>query len=627
LLKRIHNLLKREATSLYPIVFTIIFVFILFQYSFNTLESIFYDFNIRFDLGMSKPTPIVLITIDEESDEFLGEKYPYSYATHSKMVNKLLADEPSGINSFVQHAEPDSERDEFYLSKFKNELEAFMDKGGFFHFGTEIDTWNEQKPPKDLVPLGYSLALINIDNASFSKDDVCRRAILNISGENTLHLWTANRERNVRGLPSLATKDILGSYYLSEADATFTLFRYSTNPDLKKTEFTTIPFHRVVVGNFPADFFRNKLVLIGPSYISNSGDFVFTPHSKEESKGSKLAIHASIIDSLIQNRTVYQAPRWLSFVICIILAIILAISISNFKPTIGLLITIVAILTISLLSYILFSLLGIWLSIAHIVLTIFVVYYIWVPFRAIAEYQTRYKIQEETKLLKEVESLKQNFISLMSHDLKTPVAKIAGMADVLLQKTKNMPDIRDGIATILDSTKELNKFITSILDLTKIESQKITLNKSSKDINTILEAVVKSLFYEIQSKKIDVVLDCSPLYPIEMDTSLMTRVCSNLLENAIKYSPEGSQVKIKSWDDPAWVYVEIIDNGPGIASQDLKHVFDKFFRVKNDASHSIKGTGLGLYLVKYFVELHGGTIEVSSTLGIGSTFILKLKNA
>ncbi len=626
LFQKISLMFKKEATSFYPIIFTIIFVTILFQYSFNTLESIFYDYNIRNDIGLQSSDSIVLITIDEESDEFLGEKFPYSYATHSKMMNKLIADNPLGINSFVQHSGPETERDVEFQLKFRNEILSFIDSGGFFHFGTELDAWGEQKPVNGLISLGYSLALINIDNASFAKDDVSRRTILNISGENTLHLWTANKIRYSLGKNQLAPKDFLGSYYMREADATFSLYRYSTNPDLAKTSYISIPFHRVVVGNFSEGFFKDKTVLIGPAYISNSGDFVNTPYSKEELRGSKLGIHAAIIDSLVQNKTIFQVPRWITLIISVLIAVILAISISNFKPTIGLLITILAILTIFFFSYVLFCLLGLWVSIAHIILTIFVVYYIWVPFRAITEYQTRYKIQEESRLMKEVESLKQNFISFMGHDLKTPVAKIAGMADVLMQKTKNLPDIRDGIASILNSTKELNKFITSILDLTKIESQKITLQKVSKDINNILELVANGLQFEMQVKKITYSLSLAPLYPIEVDVNLVTRVFSNLLENAIKYSNQESNIVIKTWDDESWVYVEFSDNGPGIAASDLKHVFDKFYRVKNDASHSIKGTGLGLYLVKYFVELHGGTISVSSIVGSGTNFVVKFKN-
>jgi len=103
-------------------------------------------------------------------------------------------------------------------------------------------------------------------------------------------------------------------------------------------------------------------------------------------------------------------------------------------------------------------------------------------------------------------------------------------------------------------------------------------------------------------------------------------VISNLIENAIKYAGRGKAIEIKTWDDPDWVYVEIRDNGVGIGSEDLAHIFDKFYRVKNDRTHSIKGSGLGLYLVKYFIELHNGVITATSQPGEGTSFIIKLKN-
>ena len=178
----------------------------------------------------------------------------------------------------------------------------------------------------------------------------------------------------------------------------------------------------------------------------------------------------------------------------------------------------------------------------------------------------------------------------------------------------------------MDSTKELNKFITSILDLTKIESRNLDLALVSRDINNVIENTVEGLRYEATNKNVVVEMDLAPLYPIELDQNLMKRVLSNLVENAIKYSGENTSVKVKSWDDEKWVYVEIQDNGVGIPKEDLEYIFDKFYRVKNDASHSIKGTGLGLYLVKYFVELQGGTIDAESTLGQGTKFTVKLKN-
>lgn len=106
----------------------------------------------------------------------------------------------------------------------------------------------------------------------------------------------------------------------------------------------------------------------------------------------------------------------------------------------------------------------------------------------------------------------------------------------------------------------------------------------------------------------------------------MNRVISNLIENSIKYAGKGKTIWVKTWDDAEWVYVEIKDNGAGIGPDDLSNIFDKFYRVKNDSTHAIKGSGLGLYLVKYFIELHNGVISATSQLGEGTSFIIKLRN-
>tara|TARA_R110002072_G_scaffold288917_1_gene455372 strand:- start:44552 stop:46435 length:1884 start_codon:yes stop_codon:yes gene_type:complete len=611
----------------YPLFFTIIFVFVLFQYSFSSLEAIFYDLRVRFDIGTSYSNNIVIIKMDEESDQFLGETYPYTYATHVRHLKNLLNDDPKMLTFTSVFIEPENNIEQTNQNQFKKLVRKFNEKGGYFRFGTDMDAWGEQLPPRGLRDIGYSLSLINVDNAAFAKDDVARRAILNFSGEDSLHLWLANRYRKLTGEQELSGTNFKGSYYFKEADATFVLFRYSTNSIETKTKIPIIPFHRVVVGNFPKGYFKDKIVIIGPSYISNAADFVLTPFNKEEYKSSKLLLHGLIVDALIKGKTILPIPKNVSYVLCILLAIFLSIIISRLNPAHGLLITVLVMIGIILVSYIAFVTGGIWIYLTHLVLTVFVVYYIWVPFRAIGEYQRRYAIQEETKLLKKVENLKQNFISLMSHDLKTPVAKISGLADNMLhQKQFASDDGEKNVKAIIDSTKELNKFITSILDLTKIESRNLDLNMVNKDINNIIESVSENLKYEASVKEVEIDLTLGPLYPIQFDVNLMNRVLSNLVENAIKYSGEKTKVEVKTWDDDKWVHIEIKDNGVGIPGDDIEHIFDKFYRVKNDASHKIKGTGLGLYLVKYFVELHGGEIKAESELGQGTTFHIKLKN-
>ncbi|NOT79196.1 MAG: CHASE2 domain-containing protein [Bacteriovoracaceae bacterium] len=617
---------KVDISDYYPLLFTLIFVSILFQYPLASFESIFYDLRMRWDFTTKSTKEIVIVTLDEESDDYLGDIYPYTYATHSRFLEKVLRSEPKIINYFVKMPEVDNEND-VYFQEFKQQLLKFKNKGGIVNFGTEIDeVRGEDLPPFALREFDYSLAQLNVDNNIFAKDDVVRRAIFNVSGEESIHLHTANQYRKIKNERILNVSDVLGAYYNDEADANFVLFRYVDSPVYSEFKYKTIPYHRVLVGNFSPEIFKDKIVLIGPNYISQSNNFFLTPYNLEEYKAPKLIIHATIIDALIQNKTIKMLPRSVSNVLAFLVAIILSFLISKLKPKDGLIITLIVLTSILLLSYLFFILAGFWLYTAHLVVTVFVVYYIWIPFRAIGEYQRRFAIQEEAKLLKQVEKLKQNFLSLMSHDLKTPVAKIAGVADNIYTQNAGNPEIREKSQLIIDSTKELNKFISSILDLTKIESSNFGLNIVSKDINSIIEVVIKELNFSAGQKQVQVKKSLAPLYPIQVDLNLITRVISNLVENSIKYSGPGSVVEVLTWDDEKWVYIEIKDNGVGIPAEELSNIFEKFYRIKNDANHSIKGTGLGLYLVKYFVELHGGSISVESNAGIETKFLVKLVN-
>ncbi|MBF0359826.1 MAG: CHASE2 domain-containing protein [Oligoflexia bacterium] len=586
----------------------------------------------QWDLGTKYSDDIVIVTMDDESDLFLGEKFPYTYATHTRFMSELSKHSPAIINMFLSLKMPDSEQEAIELQKFKKIVKDYTASGGYFRFGTAmIEGVGEEWPYEELREFGHSLALLHRDSILFAKDEICRRAILNISGDDSLHLWTANKYREINGLSLNYPNSFKGAYYSQEADATFALFRYYTSPLPTNTKIKKIPYHLVVAGNIPPEFFAKKIVLVGSQYVSRGNDYIATPFGRTQNRqslSSKMNVHAEIIQSLIQNKTVTMLPRTITDMFCFVLALFLSFINSRVSPTRGLMIIFITFLIIFFISFLAFSMFGIWIYVTHLILTIFIVYYIWVPFRAIAEYQTRYIMEEETKLLKQVDNLKQNFISLMSHDLKTPVAKIASNADILSNYFQQDEKQRICIKNIIEATKELNNFITGILDFIKVEAMRFNLNLVPKDLNLVVENVISSYRYEIQTKNVEVTKVLAPLFPIKIDFELIKRVVSNLFENAIKYSAKDIRpsIEIKTWDDDKWVYLAIKDNGVGISDDDQKHIFDKFYRVKNDASHSIKGFGLGLYLVKYFIELHGGSIEVNSKLGIGTTFLIRLKN-
>jgi signal transduction histidine kinase len=545
------------------------------------------------------------------------------------MVERLSASSPLLISYYSQFSLPpaDSDIEQSGYRSFIKEISKYKKTGGNIRLSSMLNSGRLAQPPLGLREYGYSFSDIVVDSNDFAKDDILRRAVLSFRGEDSLHLWTANKFRESIGLQSLKPADYKGAYYSRESDAIMVHFRYFQSPLEYAGKIEQIPFHMVRVGNFPKDFFKDKIVIIGPSYISNPNDYLLTPFDRENFRGPKIIGHASIIQSLAARKTIYPVSKRWTHLLSIFIVIILSLIISRLKPTNGLLILVGVIIFSLIASYVAFITWGLWIYITPMIISVFVVYYIWVPFRAIGEYQKNFAIQEESKLLKKVENLKQNFISLMSHDLKTPVAKIAGLADNILHSHDSLSiDQEKNVLAIVDSTKELNRFITSILDLTKIESRNLTLNRSSKDLNIIIEGVIDNLKFEAESKKVSVVKSMAPLYPIQVDIVLIQRVISNLIENALKYSGEGSQVDIATWDDEKWVYVSIEDNGVGIPKADASNIFEKFYRIKNDTTHRVKGSGLGLYLVKYFVELHEGEISVESDLGEGTKFLVKLVN-
>lgn len=612
-------------TYLYPIVFTLFFLILLMQYNFSTMESFLYDLRAKLDFNVKYSNNIVVVTLDEESDEFLGESLPYTFATYNRLLDRILPEKPL-IISFLSSYQNISEKNLFHYEKFIEKLKQFQENGGNIKIGVEKYRTFNYFLPKKIEDFGISEFQLSEDNFVFSKDDVVRRVAINFSGEDSLHLEIANTWRKLNGLVSLDSSSINGSYYSKEDDSIKTIFRYMTDPIERKGNIINIPFHRVIVGNYPPGTFENKVILIGSKYLSNIRDYVLTPFNSEDYITPRIFVDALQIDSLIQGKTISKLPRHLSMILCIALAFLLSFVISQANPIKGLIITVSTFFGASWRLAFTFSVFGLWLYSVHIMLTIFVIYYIWVPYRAIAEYQQRYAIQEETKLLKKVEGLKQNFISLMSHDLKTPVAKIAGIVDILKREHNVDDKLKKYHEMLADSTQELNRFITSILDLTKIESNNLKLQIISRDVNSIIETVVEDLKYEINEKQMNVSLELGPLYPINIDVILIKRVISNIVENSLKYAGIGKNISIKTWDDEQWTYIEISDNGVGIKNEDLEHIFERFYRVKNDANYEIKGSGLGLYLVRYFIRLHGGDIAVKSEIEKGTSFLINLKN-
>ncbi|MCM8774097.1 MAG: ATP-binding protein [Candidatus Omnitrophica bacterium] len=227
----------------------------------------------------------------------------------------------------------------------------------------------------------------------------------------------------------------------------------------------------------------------------------------------------------------------------------------------------------------------------------------------------------ELERMRELDKLKSDFISSVSHDLKTPLTSIIGYTDILMQlaKEKSLSEESDYLKIIMQEAMRFARMIDDIINMAKIESGKLQLKKELASLKEIVEEVIKIVIVQAEKFKFIVNFDNSiPL--ISIDKVQMKRVFLNLVSNAIKYSPQGGEIRIDGYTKGDNVYVDVIDHGIGMSEEALSHMFEKFYRVESDATKGITGTGLGLAITKGIIEAHGGTIVVRSKLGEGSTF-------
>ena len=229
----------------------------------------------------------------------------------------------------------------------------------------------------------------------------------------------------------------------------------------------------------------------------------------------------------------------------------------------------------------------------------------------------------------EMDQLRSNFISNVSHELRTPVTVLRSYIDTLYNFGNDFDfnTQREFIGVMNQEIIRLNRMVNDILDFSRYEAQNLHLEKTKQDVVEIIEDAVNQV--QVLAKEHDLTISImkEPDLPeIMMNVDSISRAFMNILSNAIKYSPDGKRIKVRAERsrDGEYVEVSVEDQGPGISEQDQKKVFDRFYRVEN-ATHTVKGTGLGLHLVKVTVEKHHqGQVFVNSKEGEGSTFGFRL---
>jgi len=237
-----------------------------------------------------------------------------------------------------------------------------------------------------------------------------------------------------------------------------------------------------------------------------------------------------------------------------------------------------------------------------------------------AAYEAERRTVEE---LRRLSALRADFISLVSHEVRTPMAAVIGSARTLQQRWRELSaDQRDAfLALIANETDRLAALVGEVLDSSRIDAGTFSYSFTELDLGGIVNEAVATV--GLGHDAVNIAAHVSPDLPVVRgDPVRLRQVLTNLIDNAVKYSPAGSPVEVRASTENGHARVAVVDHGGGIASADRQLIFEKFGRVRGTSSKP--GTGLGLYIARAIAEAHDGRLEVSSTPGEGSTFTLTL---
>jgi two-component system, OmpR family, phosphate regulon sensor histidine kinase PhoR len=235
--------------------------------------------------------------------------------------------------------------------------------------------------------------------------------------------------------------------------------------------------------------------------------------------------------------------------------------------------------------------------------------------------------------IRRLERMRSEFVSNVSHELKTPIAAVKGFAETLMAGAINDPDTaRSFLQIIYDESERLNRLIGDILELSKIESRRIPLQLSPVHVRACLAHSLEVMGPEAEAKSIELLMEVPDDLFVEADEDRLHQIVINLVSNGIHYTLEGGRIYVSA--EPAWnqeehgdyefVRIKVSDTGIGIPKKDLPRIFERFYRVDKARSRNSGGTGLGLSIVKHLVEMHKGSIRAESELGLGTTFTIEL---
>ena len=227
--------------------------------------------------------------------------------------------------------------------------------------------------------------------------------------------------------------------------------------------------------------------------------------------------------------------------------------------------------------------------------------------------------------MKILDDSRQEFVSNVSHELKTPLTSMKVLADsLLMQEDVPVELYKEFMEDITEEIERENKIINDLLSLVKMDKKSSDLNIKAENINELVERILKRLRPIAAQQNVEVLFESFRPITAEVDEVKLTLAISNLVENAIKYNREEGSVQVSLNADHKYFYVKVADTGIGIPQEDLDHIFERFYRVDKSHSREIGGTGLGLAIARNAVIMHRGAVKVHSEEGVGTTFTVRV---
>jgi signal transduction histidine kinase len=245
------------------------------------------------------------------------------------------------------------------------------------------------------------------------------------------------------------------------------------------------------------------------------------------------------------------------------------------------------------------------------------------------ERRLRQELEELNQKVQEANRLKTEFVTVVTHELRSPLTSITGYLDLLLEEGCEGAEAREACLQIVKRNADrLLALINDLLDLARLEAGKLELKRVPLDLEGLIQEVSGALRRQIEGKGQHLHLDLAASLPVVTgDPERLTQVLLNLVSNAHKYTPQGGSITVATRAEPAGVCIAVRDTGIGLSAEEQQQLFTKFFRAQHPLVREARGTGLGLAIARALVELHGGAITVLSAPGQGATFTVTLPTA